>query len=92
VIAGSTLEAHLRKLAMKNSLPVNDTKGQPIKADRLNADLASASAYGVLDQKMVTAFLDLRNKAAHGKYSEYTGEQVQNMISGITEFLARVPA
>jgi len=92
VIAGSTLESHLRKLAVKNALSIVDAHGKPMKADQMNADLAKAGIYGVLDQKSITAQLDLRNKAAHGKYSEYTKEQVSNLISGITEFLKRTPA
>lgn len=38
----------------------------------------------------LTMWLDLRNKAAHGKYDEYKSEQVANMYSGITEFMARL--
>lgn len=62
----------------------------PKKADRLNSDLAKSEAYTKLDQKSVTAWLDLRNNAAHGKYNEYTKEQVNFMFHGVTEFLARV--
>ncbi|AIY39887.1 hypothetical protein LT85_0727 [Collimonas arenae] len=43
----------------------------------------------MLDQKSVTAWLDLRNKAAHGKYSEYTKEQVEVMCQGVVNFMAR---
>ena len=49
VIAGSTLESHLRELAIKNAIPVVDANGSPAKADRLNADLAKAAVYSVLD-------------------------------------------
>ena len=62
----------------------------PFKADRLNAELTKASVYTVLDQKQITAWLDLRNKASHGKYDEFNKEQVRLMISGIIEFIARV--
>ena len=58
----------------------------------MNADLASAGVYNKLDQKSVTAWLDLRNKAAHGHYSEYTADQVSNMLSSVLEFTARVAA
>ncbi len=95
VIAGSVLEEHLRQLCQSNGIDVTITTGsefKPKKADRLNADLAAAEVYTKLDQKAVTMWLDLRNKAAHGHYSEYNNEQVQNMISGITEFMARLQA
>ena len=92
VVAGSTTESHLRELATKNAIPTHDVSGHPTKADKINADLAKATVYGVLDQKSITAFLDLRNRAAHGKYSEYTKDQVSNLISGITDFIKRTPA
>jgi hypothetical protein len=61
------------------------------KADQMNADLAKANVYNMLDQKQITTWLDLRNKAAHGKYSEYTEDQVGLMIQGVINFMARVP-
>jgi hypothetical protein len=39
VIAGSTLEEHLRKLAVKAPLPITGSNGEPLTASRLNADL-----------------------------------------------------
>ena len=95
VIAGSSLEAHLRQLCNKSGLPVTATtlKGiSPIKADKLNADLYAAGVYSLLDSKSVTAWLDLRNKAAHGHYTEYDTNQVKLMISGIRDFITRNPA
>jgi len=93
VVAGSVLEEHLRQLCTKHGVEVelkSEDKTRPKKAEALNSDLAKAEIYSKLDQKMVTAWLDLRNKAAHGKYEEYTTDQVTNMLSGITEFMARI--
>lgn len=92
VIAGGTLEEHLRQLANVNEIPVEELKGSkmaPRKADVINADLAK-SVYGKLDQKTVTAWLDLRNKAAHGEYAKYNEDQVRGMLSGVREFIGRV--
>ena len=94
VIAGSVLEEHLRQLCNRRDINVDMETTAGIKtktSDRLNADLAAAEVYSKLDQKAVTMWLDLRNKAAHGRYDEYNKSQVVNMISGITEFMARVP-
>lgn len=88
VLAGSALEVHLKKLSVKNGISI-EVAGKPVKADKMNADLAKANVYTVLDQKSITAFLDLRNKAAHGKYAEYNKDQVGNLISGVTEFMKR---
>lgn len=91
-MTGSVLEEHLRNLCTKNGIPiVEDKKGNsvPQKADSLNAELAKANVYNKLDQKSVTAWLDLRNKAAHGKYDQYKIEQVELMFRGVSEFIAR---
>ncbi len=92
VMIGSVLEEHLRQLCQNNSLPIDtvkDGKSIPKKADTMNADLAKAGVYNPLSPKSVTAWLDLRNKAAHGQYGEYTQEQVKLMYQGVTDFIAR---
>jgi hypothetical protein len=91
VIIGGVLEEHLRKLCLKNSIDI--TKNSHFKkADTMNADLTNANVYNLLDQKNITAWLDLRNKAAHGKYTEYTDDQVKLALQGIRDFIARFPA
>lgn len=96
VIAGSTLESHLRGLCSKAGITVEIPKADgsvvPKKAEAMNSDLASSEVYSKLDQKSITAWLDLRNKAAHGKYGEYTQEQVSVMVSGVRDFIVRNPA
>jgi hypothetical protein len=92
VMAGSVLEEHIRQLCKKNSIPIESIKdGKPVpkKADLINSQLASANIYNKLDQKSITSWLDLRNKAAHGQYSEYTKEQVVFMLQGIINFISR---
>jgi hypothetical protein len=94
VVIGSVLEEHLRQLSRSNSIPIEQPapsgEMRPKKADTLNADLAKAGVYSKLDQKNVTAWLHLRNKAAHGEYGDYSADQVKNMHSGVSEFMARV--
>jgi hypothetical protein len=92
VIAGSVLEDQLRKLAAKTGVAIEKEDGAPKKADTLNAELTAAHIYNGLEQKSVTAWLDLRNKAAHGKYNEYKHEQVAALIRDVREFLIRHPA
>lgn len=95
VYVGAVLEAHLRKLCHKHSVslalstPNDDT---PKNAGRLNDDLAKAAIYSKLDHKAVTAWLDLRNNAAHGKFDQYDARHVEDLISGVRHFLARYPA
>ncbi len=93
VIVGSVLEEHLRQLCQANSIDTELLAGRkkmPKKADAMNADLAKAGVYGKLEQKNVTAWLDLRNHAAHGKYNDYNTDQVSMMCQGVLEFASRV--
>lgn len=93
VMIGSILEEHLRQLCYKNAIPVeviDNGKSIPKKADLLNSELGKANSYNKLDQKQVTAWLDLRNKAAHGNYGEYSKEQVVLMYQGVTNFMERI--
>ena len=87
VIIGSRLEEHIKKLSQKNAIAIEslNAKGQlkPKKADFLNSELVSGNAYSKLDQKSVTAWLGLRNDAAHGNYSAYTNAQVKLFISSV---------
>jgi len=92
VLVGGVLEEHLRQLSVKYGVDLNEPHGQPKKSDKMNADLVKKTAYTGLEQKQVTAWLDLRNKAAHGRYSEYRAEQVSLMLQGVRDFAIRHPA
>lgn len=96
VITGSALEGHLRALCNKHSIAIEESRPDASivqkKADRLNSELASSDVYGKLDQKSITAWLDLRNKAAHGHHADFTNEQTALMLSGVRDFISRTPA
>jgi len=95
VLAGCVLEEHLRQLCKKNGIETEANTKSGIKAkkaDLMNSELSKAEVYSILDQKNITAWLDLRNKAAHGKFDEYAKEQVSIMRFGIRDFVSRVPA
>ena len=91
VLAGSVLEGHLRQLALKAGVPVQTQESKPRKAEAINADLGK-EVYGTGDQKSVTAWLDLRNNAAHGNYEKYDPTQVAILIESTRAFMARHPA
>lgn len=92
VMVGGVLEEHLRKLAIKNSIPVIGASGSPKKADTLNTEMMVAGIFSKLEQKNIIAWLDLRNKAAHGHYGEYIKEQVEAMLQGVRSFISRFQA
>ena len=83
VIAGCVLEDGLRKLCVRNSITL------PAKAtiDPMNVELSKAGIYTKLVQKKITALADLRNKAAHGEWSEFTKKDVEDMIRDVRRFM-----
>lgn len=83
VVAGSVLEDGLRKLCVRNGIIL---PAKP-KLDTMNAELAKAGVYNLLVQKQITALADLRNKAAHGRWTEFTAADVQQMITQIRAFM-----
>ena len=98
VVAGATLESHLRELAAKHQIPTTDQKNNktvPRSAGSLNDDLhAKAKAYSTTEFRQVQVWIDLRNEAAHGKaeFQARTAHDVGSMINGIREFMVRNPA
>lgn len=88
VIIGTVLEDSLRKLAGHMGLPVANDDGKPYTMDPLNILLAKHDAYSKLVQKQITTWAHIRNKAAHGEYSEYSLEQVQMMLVFVQGFAA----
>jgi hypothetical protein len=94
VMFGGILEEHLKQLSVKYGISLTYVNGKrdtvDKKADTLNSELVAAGVYNKLDQKQVTAWLDLRNKAAHGHYSEFTKEQVTQFKGGLLDFINRI--
>jgi len=92
VMIGGVLEEHLRQLSIESGIDVTyekDGKLIPLKADRMNSELAKSGVYNKLDQKGVTTQLDLRNNAAHGNYSEYDKKQVEMMYDFVFNFVSK---
>jgi hypothetical protein len=92
VLAGSVLEQHLRLLSENRSISVTKPNGKPEAASRLNQELAKAQSYGKSEQKSITAWLGIRNDAAHGNYSNYGQDQVRLLIAGVRAFMLRNPS
>ena len=98
VVAGATLESHLRELAGKHGVTMVEQKKNktiPRTASALNDDMhAKAKAYSTTEFRQVQVWIDLRNEAAHGKpeFQNRTANDVGSMINGIREFMVRNPA
>jgi len=92
VITGCVLEDGLRKLCNRNGITaiVQGIKSIPVDdatIDPMNVELAKAGIYNALWQKKITALADLRNKAAHGKWTEFTKKDVEDMIRDVRRFM-----
>lgn len=83
VIAGCVLEDGLRKLCDRNSI----TLQAKTTIDPMNVELAKAGIYTKLTQKKITALADLRNKAAHGEWDQFTEKDVEDMIRDVRRFM-----
>lgn len=83
VIAGCVLEDSLRKFGQRKipNFPTDKT------IDPMNVELAKAGIYNALWQKKITALADLRNKAAHGKWTEFSEKDVEDMIRDVRRFM-----
>jgi hypothetical protein len=92
VIAGTSLEVHLKTLATKHGMSVQLPSGATKKTDGVNADLKAAGVYNGLEAKQVTAWLAIRNAAAHGNYGDYDEAAVRAMIEGVGNFTDKYPA
>jgi hypothetical protein len=90
VLLGGVLETHLKKLAQTNDIELS--QGAKLKrAEKLNEELGK-DTYSLLEQKQVTAWLDLRNKAAHVEYDQYDKAQVDLFSQGLKNFIISHPA
>lgn len=85
VVAGSVLEDGLRKLCHVHEVTLPDNP----KLDWMNSELAKKGAYTKLVQKRITSLADLRNSAAHGKWSEFEKSDVESMVRDIRDFMAK---
>jgi len=81
VLNGIILETTLKELSNRAKIPLG-------KLDKMNTDLCKAGVYNMAKQKQVTAWAELRNKAAHGEWTVYDSDDVKSFQDGIQKFVA----
>ena len=91
VVAGVSLEAHLRKLALKNAIQLVN-QGKYVKAETLNEALSKGGIIDKTLQKSITSWLGLRNDAAHPDPTEINEGLIEPMIMGIRNLIEKYPA
>jgi len=50
--------------------------------------LKKLEIYSQPQWRLIQAWLDIGNSAAHGNFEKYTKDDVNNMINGIEQFIA----
>ena len=83
VLGRVVLEDSLRRIADEEGLDA--TK----KASALNDDLKGAGRYSQPQCRLVQAWLDIGNAAAHGDFDKYEASDVARMLEDVRRFSAR---
>jgi hypothetical protein len=92
VLAGTVLEEHLRRLAKKHDVATIDDKGRPRSVEVLGVDLRKAEVITEVQRRGVVAWYAQRSEGAHGRSENLDAAEVERMIDGIRDFVARYPA
>jgi hypothetical protein len=92
VVAGAVLEEQLHKLAAKQSIALRDANNRPKSFEDLSVELRKAGVLTEPQRKTVAAWYAQRNEAAHGKFEGLHSGDVERMIDGVRDFVARHPA
>src|ERR1051326_3759212 len=83
-LTGAVLEDGLRRIADNNDITVTDRDDLSSLRDKC----AQKQVFDNLVRQQITAWTTLRNSADHGKFDQYTAQQVGSMISDVRSFLA----
>ena len=88
VLTGAVLERGLRTLCEQNNIATTTAKGDAKTLNPMIDDLKKSGLYNELKAKQLRSWADIRNKAAHGEFDQFTRNDVEQMIQGVTNFLA----
>lgn len=84
-LVGATLEEGLRRISKINSISMLNSDD----ISSLSTKLVQAKILNEIKRKQVMAWKAIRDNADHGKFEQYTAEQVSTMLVGVRDFLAR---
>ncbi|MTI47658.1 MAG: DUF4145 domain-containing protein [Firmicutes bacterium] len=82
VLGRVVIEDSLKRLARQEEID------DGFKATRLNDELKKINKYTQPQWRLVQAWLDLGNAAAHGQFNDYNDEDIKKMLEGIEQFIA----
>lgn len=82
ILSRIVLEDALKRLARQEG--IDDS----LKASVINDDLKGKRRYNQVRWRSIQTWLDVGNSAAHGKFDEYSKNDVSTAVEGIEQFLA----
>jgi hypothetical protein len=90
VLSGAVLEKSLRQLCQQQQpkISIISQNGDHKTLGPLIDDLKKAGLFNELKAKQLRAWADIRNKAAHGDFDQFSRSDVEQMIAGISTFLS----
>lgn len=77
------IETSLKKLCDKNKITYRAKE----KLNSISNKLRKKGYLNLVEWRQIQAWADIGNSAAHGKFSDYTEDDVKNMLNGIENFL-----
>lgn len=84
ILGRVVLEDALRRIARSEGV----ADAEAAKAAFLNETLREKNRYSRPQWRLVQAWLDIGNSAAHGKFSDYSETDVAEMLRGVRRFIA----
>jgi hypothetical protein len=81
-LCGAVLEDGLRRIARNHDIKFSDKYDLASLRDKC----AQKGIFNNLIRQQITAWTTLRNSADHGKFDEYTAQQVGSMITDVRSF------
>lgn len=94
IMAGGTLEAHLRRLCARHGIDTDEQISgarRRKKASILSADLYKAKILSLSEYQQVKTWLALRNDAARGNFDGYVKEEVARLVQCVWDFVRTHP-
>ncbi len=84
VLIGATMENTLRKMCEHHGVELAEGMN---RIEPLKRELVRKKVLDGLTQKSITAWADIRNNAAHGRFDQYESRHVREMLEGVRELL-----
>ena len=81
------LEDNLKRICEKEGIETKTKKGYEETPNKLNEKLKEKDFYNSTQESQIRAWLELGNKAHHGKFDEYKIDEVKNFYTGLESFI-----